>query len=251
MLLDGKVALVTGGGHGIGASICRVLASHGAQVGVLYNASPDKATEVVDQIDAAGGHAAAFQADVRDPEAVSAMVAAAHAHFGRIDGLVNNAIGGTQCVTFEDADWDKYQNMLDFGCKAVYNTIKAVRPIMREQHFGRIVNIVTELWNMAPASWSAYLAGKGAMVGMSRSLAMELGADGITVNMVAPGWMRTDKIDPESPGSINFGKGLPAGFHGSSDHIGNGCVFFLSELGAYVTGAYLPVTGGRITQMGA
>jgi 3-oxoacyl-[acyl-carrier protein] reductase len=89
------------------------------------------------------------------------------------------------------------------------------------------------------------------MVGMSRSLAMELGPDGITVNMVAPGWMQDEKVDPKSEGSINFGKTLPLGFHGSADHIGNGCVFFLSELGSYVTGAYLPVTGGRITQMGA
>ncbi|MBI2300862.1 MAG: SDR family oxidoreductase [Armatimonadetes bacterium] len=251
MLLAGKVALVTGGGHGIGACISRVLASHGAKVAVNYSVSRDKADAVVAEITGSGGEAAAFCADVRDEAAVAAMVQAAHSHFGRLDGLVNNAIGGTQSVSFADADWDQYQNMLDFGCKAVYNTIKAVRPIMQAQGHGRIVNIVTELWNMAPATWSAYLAGKGAMVGMSRSLAVELGPDGITLNMIAPGWMQTDKVDPTSPGSINFGKGLPVGFHGSADHIGNGCVFFLSELGAYVTGAYLPVTGGRITQMGA
>jgi 3-oxoacyl-[acyl-carrier protein] reductase len=89
------------------------------------------------------------------------------------------------------------------------------------------------------------------MVGLSRALANELGQDGITINMVAPGWMADEKVDTQSEGSINFGKSLPLGFHGSADEIGNGCVFFLSELAGYVTGAYLPVTGGRVTQMGS
>jgi 3-oxoacyl-[acyl-carrier protein] reductase len=141
--------------------------------------------------------------------------------------------------------------MLDYGCRAVVNTIHAVRPVMREQGGGRVVNIVTELWNMGSGLWSTYLAGKGAMVGLSRALANELGPDGITVNMVAPGWMVTDKVDPESEGSKAFGESLPLRRHGSADEIGNGCVFFLSDLASYVTGAYLPVTGGRITQMGA
>jgi 3-oxoacyl-[acyl-carrier protein] reductase len=104
---------------------------------------------------------------------------------------------------------------------------------------------------MGPADWSAYMAGKGAMVGMSRSLANELGPRGITVNMVAPGWMADEKVDTSSAGSQGFASGLPLRFHGSGEEIGNACVFFLSDLGKYVTGAYLPVTGGRITQMGS
>jgi 3-oxoacyl-[acyl-carrier protein] reductase len=251
MLLDGKVALVTGGARGIGACISRTLARHGATVAVVYATSAAKAATVVGEIEAAGGRAGAFQADVRDLDQVKAAVAAIVERFGRLDGVVNNAISGRQAAAFDDAKWSDYTDMLDFGCKQVYNTITAARPIMKAQGGGRIVNCVTELWNMAPAGWSTYLAGKGAMVGMSRSLAMELGPDGITVNMVAPGWMQDEKVDPTSAGSINFGKGLPLGFHGSADHIGNGCVFFLSELADYVTGAYLPVTGGRITQMGA
>jgi 3-oxoacyl-[acyl-carrier protein] reductase len=104
---------------------------------------------------------------------------------------------------------------------------------------------------MAPAQWSPYLAGKGAMVGLSRSLAMELGPENITVNMVAPGWMVTEKVDPHSPGSRNFAQSLPLRRHGGAEEIGKGCVFFLSDLASYVTGAYLPVTGGRVSQMGA
>jgi 3-oxoacyl-[acyl-carrier protein] reductase len=251
MLLSGKVAIVTGGGRGIGACISRTLAKHGAAVAIVYHQGAEAAASVAREITEAGGAAEAYACDIRDASAVQQMVAAVLQRSGRIDGLINNAIAGRQCVAFEDAEWQDYADMLDYGCRAVVNTIHAVRPVMREQGGGRVVNTVTELWNMGSGLWSTYLAGKGAMVGLSRALANELGPDGITVNMVAPGWMVTDKVDPESEGSKAFGESLPLRRHGSADEIGNGCVFFLSDLASYVTGAYLPVTGGRITQMGA
>ena len=136
------------------------------------------------------------------------------------------------------------------GSKAVYNTISAARPHFQNQGGGRVVNIVTELWNMSPAGWSMYTAGKGAMVGMSRSLACELGPENITVNMVAPGWMADEKVDTASEGSKNFAKSVPLQVHGSAEEIGNACAFYLSHLAGYVTGTYLPVTGGRVTQSG-
>ena len=251
MLLDGKVALVTGGGRGIGAAICRVLARNGATVAVNYSASAEKAERVVAEIQAAGGRAQAFGADVRDADAVAEMVRQVVGTFGRLDGLVNNAIGGKQQGPLAEATLADYENAFDFGCRAVVNTVTAARPVMREQGGGRVVNIVTELWNMAPADWSVYMAGKGAMVGVSRSLACELGPDGITVNMVAPGWMADEKVDTASEASRKFAEGLPLRRHGSADEIGNACAFFLSDLAGYVTGAYLPVSGGRVTQMGA
>lgn len=250
MLLDGKVVIVTGGGRGIGACISRVLAAHGATVAVNYSASSAKAAAVVAQIRAAGGAAEAFQADVRDEAAVQAMVEAVTDRFGSLYGVVNNAIGGRQPGTLDENSLADYQNMLDFNCLAVVNTIRAARPVMRGSGGGRIVNIVTELWNMAPAGWSSYVAGKAAMVGLSRSLACELGPENVTVNMVAPGWMADEKVDPTSDGSINFGQSVPLRRHGSADEIGNACVFFLSDLASYVTGAYVPVTGGRVTQAG-
>lgn len=250
MLLDGKVVIVTGGGRGIGACISRLCAAHGATVAAVYSQSADATAAVVAGIQAKGGQAGAFQADVRDADQVNAMVAQVVETFGAPYGLVNNAIAGRQNGKL-DSDWQDYQDMFDFGCRAVVNTVKACRPHMKANGGGRVVNIVSELWNMAPIGWTTYMAGKGAMVGISRTLAEELGPDGINVNMIAPGWMITEKVDPEGEGSKNFGQKLPVGFHGSADEIGKGCVFFISELADYVTGAYLPITGGRVTQMGA
>ena len=245
-MLDGKVILVTGGARGIGAHISRTLAREGATVAINYSGSKDRAEELARSI---GGRA--YQADVRDADAVNAMVEAIVADLGHIDGVVNNAISGKQSGSFAEASWADYSNSFDFGCKQVVNVVRAVRPHFVAQGGGRVVNIVTELWNMAPADWSVYMAGKGAMVGLSRSLACELGPENITVNMVAPGWMADEKVDTTSTGSQNFAASVPLRKHGSADEIGHGCAFFMSHLAAYVTGAYLPVTGGRVTQMGS
>ena len=247
MLLENKVVLVTGGGRGIGAAICRVLAREGATVAINFAQSAEKAEALAREI---GNGSRAYRADVTDEAEVKSMVDSIVSNLGRIDGVINNAIGGSQNGDFGSLGWAGYQNMLDFNVKAVYNTIAAVRPHFKSQGGGRIVNIVTELWNMSPAGWSMYTAGKGAMVGMSRSLACELGPENITVNMVAPGWMADEKVDTSSEGSKNFAKSVPLQVHGSAEEIGNACAFYLSHLAGYVTGTYLPVTGGRITQAG-
>ena len=126
--------------------------------------------------------------------------------------------------------------------------MKSARPIFNAQGGGRIVNICTELWNSAPPDWSVYMAGKGAMVGITRSLARELGPENITVNCVAPGWMADEKVSPGA--SDGYAKGVPLRRQGSADEIGKACVFYLSDLASFVTGTYLPVCGGNITQAG-
>ncbi len=250
MLLQDNVVLVTGAGRGIGAAIARTLAREGATVAVNYAHSGDKAEAVCREIIAGGGRAAAFAADVRDVAQVEQMVHGVVEKFGRIDGVVNNAINGRQEGSLAASTNSDYQSAFDFGCLAIVNMVRSVRPVMKQQGGGRIVNIVTELWNLAPENWSVYMAGKGAMVGISRSLAQELGPENITVNMVAPGWMVDEKVDPASSGSQGFAASIPLRRHGSADEIGNACVFYISRLAGYVTGTYLPVTGGRITQTG-
>lgn len=250
MLLEDRVVIVTGGGRGIGAAISRVLAREGAAVAVNYSTSREKAEHVAREITDAGGRALPVGADVRDPAAVKEMVEQVTAAFGRMDGLVNNAISGRQSGSLEEATLADYDTAFAFGARAVVNTITAVRPHMARVGGGRVVNIVTELWNIAPPGWSVYLAGKGAMVGLSRSLAAELGPENITVNMVAPGWMADEKVTPGSPGSQSYAQQLPLRRHGDAEEIGKVCAFFLSDLAAFVTGAYVPVCGGRVTQMG-
>jgi len=250
-LLEGKVAIVTGGARGIGADICRVLSRHGCSVAVNYSQAAEEAEKVAEQARANGVKAIAVKADVRSIEEVQAMVDRVTAELGPVYGVINNAISGRQHGLLEELVDQDFRDMFDFGAMQVVNTVRATRAIMKANGGGRVVNIVTEIWNMGPGEWAAYLGGKGAMVGVSRALANELGPDGITVNMIAPGWMATDKVDTTSEGSINFGKSLPMRRHGSGEEIGNGCAFFLSELSSYVTGAYLPVTGGRVTQMGS
>src|SRR5579883_2952493 len=159
MLLDGKVVLVTGAGRGIGAAIARVVAAQGASVVVNYGRSQEKAEQVVAQIRGAGGQAEAYGADVTDEKAVQAMIQATAEKFGRLDGIVNNAIAGRQHGSLSEATLEDYETAFDYGCKAVVLAVNAARPIFQKQGGGRVVNIVTELWNMAPAGWSVYMAG--------------------------------------------------------------------------------------------
>ncbi|HZT41570.1 MAG TPA: SDR family oxidoreductase [Chthonomonadaceae bacterium] len=251
MDLQNRVALVTGSSRGIGAAIARVLARQGAAVAVNYAESRDRAEALVETIRGTGGRAAAFRADVRDAPAVEEMVEEIVATFGHLDSVVNNAIGGRQHGLLEEATAEDYETAFAFGCQAVLNTTCAARPHMRRAGGGRIVNIVTELWNKGVPGWSVYLAGKGAMVGVSRSLAGELGPENITVNMVAPGWMRDEKVDPQSEGVRAYAATVALRRQGDAEEIGNACAFFLSDYAGFITGAYLPVTGGHITQMGA
>ena len=167
--------------------------------------------------------------------------------WGTIEILVNNAIAGQNQGPFEEKSWEDYQTSIDFGLKAVWNTTHAVLDGMKRNKSGRIVNIVTELWNFAPAHWSVYLAGKGSMVGVSRGLADELGPHGITLNMVAPGWMLDAKHTQEDEG---YAKGNPLRRQGTADDIGRAVAFLASDEAAFITGAYLPVCGGRVRQSG-
>ena len=250
MLLTDKVIIVTGGARGIGAAICRVLAREGAKVIVNYSASEDKAFAVVREIKAPPPIAMACKADVCKYDHVGELVQIAVNEYGRIDGYVNNAIQGRQNGSIGDSTDDDYDNAFAFGCHAIVNSARATRPHFAMHGGGRIVNIVTELWNSAPPEWSVYLAGKGAMVGVSRSLAAELGPENITVNMVAPGWMVTETVDIQSDGSRSYATTVPLRKQGDATEIGNVCAFLLSDLAGYVNGAYIPVTGGRVTQMG-
>ena len=250
MLLKDKVIIVTGGGRGIGAAIVRVLAREGAQVAINCCTSTDKAEALACAVTDYGGRAKAYCCDIRDQEAVKRMVEEVVQDFGRIDAVINNAISGISFQPVENTTWPDYLNSFDFSTKAVLNTLTAVRPVMKQQGGGRIINIVTDCWNSAGPNTSVYVSGKGAMVGFSRSLAAELGPENITVNMVAPGWMKDDKVGPEVD-TTEFVKQVPLGRQGDAEEIGNACAFLASDLAGFITGAYIPVCGGIVRQMGS
>lgn len=249
MLLRDKVVLVTGGGRGIGVGIVNGLAREGATIAINYCTSAEKAVKVMHGVEERGGKAAVFCCDVRDADAVKSMVDAVVHQFGRIDGVINNAFGGDHYGPVETRRWEDFQDSFDFSTKAVLNTLHAARPYMKQQGGGRIINIVTEMWNMAPSGWSTYITGKGAMIGLSRILADELGPEGITVNMVAPGWMKDEKVTGDTSES-SYVKAIPLGYQGDAEEIGKVCAFVMSYLADFVSGAFIPVAGGRMRMAG-
>ncbi len=264
MLLDGKVVLVTGGGRNVGAGIVRSVAREGAMVVINYNKSAEKAEALCESLTQQGLSALTWQCDVSDEEAVRAMIDGVVEKCGRIDGVVNNASNTNHTPDRERwsfdryllATWDDFCTEMDVSVKAVLNTIKASFPYMKEQGGGRIVNIVTMQWNVGSDGGADHVTGKAAMVGLSRWISEKLcRAGNITVNMVAPAATVTERTlqwraeHPEVE-KDDYERWTPFQRRAEAEEIGDACVFFLSDLATYISGAYLLVAGGLYPQMG-
>ena len=242
--LSNRVALVTGGSRGIGAEICRTLSEAGAAVAVNYCQSPDKAAAVAEEIRAAGGRAIAVGADVADRSQVEAMRDEIETELGGVDILVNNAISSPPWKPFLEQEWAAYESQWRTQLGQACNTGWAFVPGMKERAWGRIVCISTVCFIENGPNQSAYNASKGALYGWCRTVSRELGPLNITVNQIAPGWMVTEKVDPESEGSRAYAERVPLRRHGHAREIANAVVFYASDLAGFVTGTFLPVCGG-------
>ena len=246
MLLEGKVALVTGGSRGIGRAIALKLAGEGAAVAINYAGNAKAAEEVKASIEAAGGKAMVVQADVSSAEAVDAMVEAVGNELGGIDILVNNA-GITRdglLMRMKEADWDA---VINTNLKGLFYCTKAVSKLMMKKRSGRIVNMASVVGLTGNAGQANYAAAKSGVIGFSKSMAKELASRGITVNMVAPGYIETDMTavlsDKVREAMIST---VPLARAGQAEDVAGAVLFLVSDCASYVTGQVINVDGGMV-----
>jgi 3-oxoacyl-[acyl-carrier protein] reductase len=239
-----KVAVVTGSSRGIGRAIALRLAAGGAKVVVNYRGNESAAAEVVDQIQAAGGEALAVQADVSDPAQAEALIASAKKAYGRIDILVNNAgtTRDTLIMRMSEEDWDV---VIDTNLKGTFNCIKAVSRQMMRQRYGRIVNITSVAGLSGNAGQANYASAKAGLIGLTKTVAKELGGRGITCNAVAPGLVPTDLTAsvPEDLVQVAVER-TPLGRMGTAEDMAAAVAFLASDEASFVTGQVLAVDGG-------
>ena len=242
MKLSGKIALVTGGSRGIGAAIAKRLAREGARVAITWSTNPDKATEVVESIKAAGGHAIAIQADSANPADIRRAVASVVEQEGGLDILINNAGVATMVPVeeFQEADFDR---LMAVNVKGVYvATQEALRHLKAG---GRIINVGSINAEVVPFPGMAiYAMSKAAIATFTRGLAREVGARGITVNNIQPGPVNTD-MNPADSDFAETLRGLMAvPRYGSAEEIAGLAAYLASDEAAFVTGASWNIDGG-------
>ncbi len=193
MNFEQRSIIVTGGGQGIGAAIARDLAAHGARI-VVADLNDAKADTVAAEIEAAGGSAIGIRADVGDPDSVEAMAQAALSAHGRLDGLINCAaiFSTIKMKRFEEISLEEWEAVMRVNTTGTFLACKAVAAPMRKAGFGRIINFSSQAVTRGRVDYLHYIASKSAIIGMTRSLARELGEDGITVNAILPGYTQTE-----------------------------------------------------------
>lgn len=244
-LLEGRFALVTGGSRGIGRAIVLDLAAAGADVAFTYRQNAEKAQEVVDRIKGLGRRGLAFQADVVDFAAAQRVVERVIAAWGRLDILVNNAgIHRNEVIwAMDEAQWDE---VLDVNLKGAFNYIRAVAPIFRLQRAGKIVNIASIHGLRGRQAGPNYSAAKAGVIGLTKSVARDLGPYGVNVNAVAPGIIETDMVRA-LPSEVRdkFVAETVLGRIGQPEDVAHLVTFLCSDKARHITGEVIKVDGGQ------
>lgn len=234
---------MTGASRGLGAVIATRLAAEGRPVAVNYRSDAEGAERVVSAVRAAGGRAEAFAADVTDEVAVPRMVSEVTGRLGPVGVLVVNATGPQPLLPIEKLTWRDHLDQLEFFVKSPTLLVQAVLPSMRSVGGGRVIQIGSDVVDRKLPSMSAYIAAKSAQHAMTEVWARELGPHGITVNVVAPGWIPVERhagLDES-----DYLAEVPLGRMGTPDDVAAAVSFLASEGGAFVTGQRITVNGGH------
>ena len=237
-----RVVIVTGASRGLGAVIARHLAAEGWTVAVSFRSDADSADRVVDDIRAAGGRAEAVRADVTDEAAVLDLVREASA-LGPVVGVVANATGPQPLGYLDDLSWQDHLDQLEFFVKSPTLLVQAALPAMRNAGFGRVILIGSDMVDRAKPGWSAYSAAKAAQIGLLRVWARELGPVGVTVNLVAPGWIPVERH--AGADTTDYLSEVPLGRIGTPGDIAGMVTYLCSDAAGFVTGQRITVNGAH------
>ncbi|MGC4018280.1 MAG: 3-oxoacyl-[acyl-carrier-protein] reductase [Muricomes sp.] len=243
-MLEGKIAVVTGASRGIGKAVALKLAQDGALVVINYNGSKDRAEEVKEEIQKSGGNAEIFQCDVSDFHACEEFLGEVIGKFGRIDILVNNA-GITRDGLLMKMSEEDFDAVLNTNLKGTFNCIRFVTRQMIKQRNGRIINLSSVSGVLGNAGQANYSASKAGVIGLTKATARELASRGITVNAIAPGFIRTEMTEVLSDKvKESVSAEIPLGHFGEPEDIAEAAAFLASEKARYITGQVLCVDGG-------
>jgi 3-oxoacyl-[acyl-carrier protein] reductase len=241
-----RTALITGASRGLGAAIAVALGAAGMKVAVNYHQRRVDAEQVCAAITQAGGVAHPFQADVRDESQAARLVEAICSHFGEIDVLVLNATGIQPLMSIEEQTWQAHLDQLEFFVKSPLLLVQATVAGMKRRGFGRIINIGSEVFELGNARFANYVAAKGAQLGLTRSWATELAETGITVNLVAPGWIPTERSEGVPQEHMDaYIQGVPMKRMGIPEDVAAMVTFLASDAAGFITGQKFAVNGAN------